>query len=303
LGSDFLKGNISYTIENIGIFLNSGWHGPIYTTVPKPGVPSSSIPDAAPGLPFGDPSSPSSTPSKQTPKPGPTPVIIPANVPNAILEEEGNNLLSHVGGTLTYDTRGGGQLPIKGQKTELDGQFFGGPLGGDREFYRLELRTAWYFPGLAKGHVLELVGHAGVAEGVQGGYVPFYEAYYLGGLYTLRGFKYRNVSPRQPGFSEPIGGDTYWFGSAEYSVPIFEQESETGKGIGVRFAVFYDVGNVESDPYDFSASGYSDDYGFGLRLNLPIGPLRLDYGIPIHHDQYNSSSGRFQFGVGYRREF
>ena len=38
-------------------------------------------------------------------------------------------------------------------------------------------------------------------------------------------------------------------------------------------------------------------------LNLPIGPLRLFYGIPIHHDEFNSSSGRFQFGVGYTREF
>ena len=40
-----------------------------------------------------------------------------------------------------------------------------------------------------------------------------------------------------------------------------------------------------------------------LRLNLPIGPLRLDYGIPITHDKDNGSSGRFQFGVGYTREF
>ena len=34
-----------------------------------------------------------------------------------------------------------------------------------------------------------------------------------------------------------------------------------------------------------------------------IGPLRLDYGIPINHDKYSGSSGRFQFGVGYTREF
>jgi len=38
-------------------------------------------------------------------------------------------------------------------------------------------------------------------------------------------------------------------------------------------------------------------------LNLPIGPLRLDYGIPITHDKDNGGSGRFQFGVGYTREF
>jgi outer membrane protein insertion porin family len=41
-----------------------------------------------------------------------------------------------------------------------------------------------------------------------------------------------------------------------------------------------------------------------LRLNIPhLGPLRLDYGVPIHHDPYNDSSGQFQFGVGYTREF
>jgi outer membrane protein insertion porin family len=116
----------------------------------------------------------------------------------------------------------------------------------------------------------------------------------LGGLYSLRGFKYRSVSPRDPGFTEPIGGDTYWFGSLEYSIPIIER---------LRFALFYDVGNVLSGPYDFSFSNISDNWGVGLRLNLPIGPLRLDYGIPIHHDQFNSSSGQFQFGVGYTREF
>jgi outer membrane protein insertion porin family len=48
---------------------------------------------------------------------------------------------------------------------------------------------------------------------------------------------------------------------------------------------------------------FNDNWGLGLRLNLPIGPIRLDYGIPIHHDQYNSSSGQFQFGVGYTRGF
>jgi outer membrane protein insertion porin family len=41
-----------------------------------------------------------------------------------------------------------------------------------------------------------------------------------------------------------------------------------------------------------------------MRLNIPhLGPLRLDYGIPITHDQYNSSSGQFQFGVGWSRPF
>ena len=150
---------------------------------------------------------------------------------------------------------------------------------------------------------MELGGRAGVVNAFgQSTDVPFFERYYLGGLYSLRGFKYHYISPRQvPNIpeNEPIGGDTYWFGTAEYSIPIFEQE----RGVGVRFALFYDIGSVGSNPYNLNLSDYSDNWGIGLRLNLPIGPLRLDYGIPIRHDQYNSSSGKFQFGVGWERPF
>jgi len=159
---------------------------------------------------------------------------------------------------------------------------------------------------LFKGHVIEVGGRGGVADSLEGGDVPFYDRYYLGGLYSLRGFKFRNISPREafdptaPNVAtEPIGGDTYWFGSVEYSVPIFEKEG----GVGLRVALFYDIGAVDSGSYSFSTS-YDDNWGLGMRLNIPhLGPLRLDYGIPITTDPYNSSSGQFQFGVGYTRQF
>jgi outer membrane protein insertion porin family len=166
------------------------------------------------------------------------------------------------------------------------------------------LKSSWYIKGFYPGHVLELVGGTGVADAYgSSADVPFYDRYYLGGLYSLRGFRYRSVSPREAGSGskEPIGGDTYWFGSAEYSVPIFQSEKE--HGVGLRFAVFYDIGNVMLDSYTYDFSNYLDNWGLGFRLNLPIGPLRLDYGIPIHHDQFNKNSGQFQFGVGYTRQF
>jgi outer membrane protein insertion porin family len=217
-----------------------------------------------------------------------------SEIPQAILDEEGNTLASRVGATLAYDTRNSVELPNRGQRTELMGELTGGPLGGEREYYKLELRTGWYFKGLFPGHVLEIVGRTGVADSLESDRdVPFYDRYYLGGMYTLRGFKYRHISPREEGFDEPIGGDTFWFASAEYSIPIIDR---------LRFAVFYDIGAVSADSYQWS-SDYSDNFGFGIRLNLPIGPLRLDYGIPITHDQYNSSSGQFQFGVGWERPF
>ena len=113
--------------------------------------------------------------------------------------------------------------------------------------------------------------------------------------------RYRGVSPREPGSGtkEPIGGDTYWFGSVEYSLPIIER---------LRIAAFYDIGEVRLSSYSADFSKYNDNWGVGLRLNLPIGgpqgmPLRLDYGIPIHHDKFNGSSGKFQFSAGFERPF
>jgi outer membrane protein insertion porin family len=225
--------------------------------------------------------------------------VQPRNVPQAILDEEGDSLVSKVGLSLAYDTRNSVLLPDAGQRTSIAAELASSALGGERDYYQLELKSAWYVRGFFKGHVLELTGRGGVTEGFNGDDVPFYDRFYLGGLYSLRGFKYRAISPREPGFDEPIGGRTYAFGSAEYSVPIFQQE----KGAGVRFAVFYDIGFVNEDAYDFNGKNFSDDWGIGLRLNLPIGPLRLDYAFPINHDEFSDGDGRFQFGVGYTREF
>lgn len=264
LWNDFAIGGISYTLESVGIDLDPSLH------------PARLIRENLPGR-------------------GEIIRVDPANAPQALLAEDGRALVSRFGLSLAYDTRNSTFLPNRGQRTELFAEI-AGPWPGEKDYWRTELRSAWYFRGLLPGHVLEVVGRAGVADSFgDTDAVPFYDRFYLGGLYSLRGFKYREISPREPGFEEPVGGNTYWFGSVEYSIPIIER---------LRFAVFYDIGNVMADPFDFNFSRYSDNWGFGIRLNLPIGPLRLDYGIPISYDRrYSGGNGRFQFGVGYTREF
>jgi outer membrane protein insertion porin family len=279
--NESIIGGLSYTLEDVGIVLDNPYHGWVNqgllgTAPPNP-------PGTIGGL-LG--------PGGVAPNPRP-------NVPNAIVAEEGWHMLPRVGATLAYDTRGGGDLPMHGQRTGLGAQFIGGPLDFDKEYYKLSLDSSWYFKGLARGHVLELGAHTGVADSLKSGDVPFYDRYYLGGMWSLRGFRYRGVSPRQAGFNEPIGGDTFWFGSAEYSIPIVEQEH----GVSLRFAVFYDLGSVAARPYTANWGGYLDNWGVGLRLNLFLAPIRLDYGIPIRHDIYNTASGQFQLGVGFTRDF
>ncbi len=232
----------------------------------------------------------------------PPPVVSPPHpIPNTLLHEAGNALLSKFDFALALDTRGPGYLPDRGQRSEIAMEL-AGPFGGEKDYYKLELKTHWYFRGFFRGHVIEVLGGTGVADAYGSTpMVPFYDRYYLGGLSTLRGYHYRGVSPREAdsGSREPIGGDSYWFGSVEYSLPIIER---------LRIAAFYDIGEVRLSPFSADASTYNDNWGVGLRLNLPIGgpqgmPLRLDYGIPIHHDRYNSASGKFQFSAGFERPF
>ncbi|MGH7950987.1 MAG: outer membrane protein assembly factor BamA, partial [Limisphaerales bacterium] len=268
LWSDFFQGTITYTPEDVGISLNNPFHG------------NQTI------------SSGSNQGTTQNPQ----------NAPSAILNEVGDHFYQRLGGTLAYDTRNNSVgLPNHGQRTELDTEF----SAGDKQYYRVEMKTDWFFPGIFPGDVLEASGRVGFTDSLSGGDVPFYDRYFLGGLYSLRGFGYRNVAPREFDpytggyFNEPIGGDSIWFGSLEYSIPILEKPG----GLDVRFALFYDVGMVGAKPYSLG-DDYDDNWGVGFHLNIPhLGPLRLDYGIPIHHDKFNGASGQFQFGVGYSRPF
>lgn len=234
-----------------------------------------------------------------------------ADVPNtaspAIKDQEGATLVSEAGVRLDYDRRGPGFLPNRGFRTVFNTGVAGGPLGADADFYRLELRHAHYFPGFAKGHVLEVLGRIGVIDSYgRSTDVPLFERWFMGGAFNMRGFEYREVGPKDI-TGEPLGGSTYWFGSVEYSIPIIDR---------VRLAAFYDIGMAYQDAFSFNPNVYdrngnpvldtgvyNDNVGLGIRLNLPIGPLVFDYGIPLTSDQFNDSSGQFQFRAGYQRDF
>jgi outer membrane protein insertion porin family len=79
----------------------------------------------------------------------------------------------------------------------------------------------------------------------------------------------------------------------EYTFPLIER---------VRGAVFYDVGVVNAKSWDLG-SGIYHDAGVGLRLNLPFGPLAIDYAIPLgtpSGDKAADKGGQFQFYLDYK---
>ena len=209
-----------------------------------------------------------------------------------ILGSAGDHDVSQVSFEVIRDTRDKLVSPTSGNRIDFTTSVAGGILGGTDSFYSFEFKGSQNFKVFdTQTQVLELVGRAGVRDNY-GGFaaLPYYDAFYLGGPDTLRGFQFQDVSPRDQ-FSEPIGGKTYGMFTAEYSVVVVDP---------IRVAAFYDVGFVNVAAYDFNPSGYNDDFGIGLRLMVAGSPLSLDYGIPIKGDHYNKHGGQFNFSFGTR---
>ncbi|PTY02185.1 outer membrane protein assembly factor BamA [Opitutaceae bacterium EW11] len=204
----------------------------------------------------------------------------------------GTQHVSMVGFQLLRETRDKIVNTTSGNRMELTTEVAGGPFGGDLDFYRLEFRGSQFFPIFeAQTQVLAIVGRAGVVDSYgQTSRLPYYERWFLGGPNNLRGFENRDVGPKDSnGYN--LGGKTYGMLTLEYSLDIVSP---------VRFAVFYDAGFVNIDPYDFSPAGYNDDFGVGLRLFVAGAPLSLDFGIPLTSDRYNKKGNQFNFSFGTR---
>ncbi len=224
--------------------------------------------------------------------------------------QQGSTLRSAIEASWTFDTRNSVFLTTRGNRTELTATLVGGPVGGDESVYKLEGKTTFYFP-VFENQVFQILAAVGVVQAygqtqgsgpivdedpspfldlVKVDDVPIFDRYFLGGANNLRGFGFRDVGPKDT-HNDPIGGNTFMNGTAEYTFPIVER---------VRGAVFFDVGEVQFNSYSYNTGNLKSDAGIGLRLNLPIGPLRLDYGYPIMTDPSTGTSGKFQFSVGYQ---
>jgi outer membrane protein insertion porin family len=287
---------------------------------------------------------------------------VAGGVSPAILAEEGTTTKSMVSTALVWDRRDNPFLTRRGEKVSISSYVSGGPLGGDEQIYGFDVQATKYFrfpgdlilvfdveaatvdvwnkpetkniPGFF-GEVFDINGKpvlAGppgsqfqVTEPVQVSVsnVPIFDRLYLGGSNNLRGFRFRDISPKDSR-GQPIGGQSMARATVELTFPIIEK---------ARGAIFYDAGLVNPDAWDFGVQtlevpprlnaqasfnyaqrnnlpypplmprstfdSFGDDFGIGVRLDLPIGPLRLDYGFPIHRAG-NTGHGHLNFSVGYQ---
>jgi len=181
--------------------------------------------------------------------------------------------------TFRRDSRDSLFSPTKGSDNSISVEMAG--LGGATAFLRYVAESGWYFP-LRWGCVGLLHARVGYMGALPWGDLPIYEKFYLGGIDSIRGFKYADISPRDPAFAnERVGGDRFIQLNSEYRFPLLTK-------LGVMGTIFFDAGNVygpgEVQPF------LRPTTGFGLRWFSPMGPLRVEWGYNLTRKSFERSN-------------
>ena len=212
---------------------------------------------------------------------------IDLNASNLIKEQEGISATSSIRLGYNYDTRDFPQDPREGVNLRLSTELAGGALGGTNDFVRYEVEGSFFTPltgdliGLAH---LEL----GVISPFGGDEAPVTERYFMGGLYTLRGFEYRMVGPLEDG--EPVGGTKSFLMNLEATYPLIRDAN-------IKGVLFLDGGNVWAEDEDVKAVDLRYGAGFGFRWAAPIGLLRLEWGFNLDPKPDEVQPG-WEFSIG-----
>ena len=186
---------------------------------------------------------------------------------------------------LRRDSRDSLFAPTKGSDNSISVEMAG--LGGDTAYMRYVAETGWYYP-FRWSTVGVIHARFGYMQQLPWGAMPAYEKFYLGGIDSVRGFKYAEISPRDPNTNERIGGDKFTQLNVEYRFPIY-------KKLGLMGTVFFDAGNVYGA--NWVPPALRTSIGAGFRWFSPMGPLRVEWGYNLSKKPWERTSA-WEFTMG-----
>ncbi len=254
-------------------------------------------------------------------------IVNPDRASAAIFESEGKRLTSLAGLSLIYNTLDNPQAPTLGFYGELKGDVAG--LGGDAKFVRTTFDGRYYHPLGWENLIGMLRVQAGNIKAFGKDDLAVLD-HFAGGPDLVRGFEPQGFGPRDvtrwinrgpnrlskygggsPN-NDPLGGTTYYGGSAEVQFPIFGLPKE----IGLKGALFADAGSV----FDYEGvqslrvapgkkgvltvnaedeNKIRSSVGASLLWQSPLGPIRFDFAKVLSKAKYDETQV-FRFSGGTR---
>lgn len=200
--------------------------------------------------------------------------------------------------TLRYDKRNNVFETTKGKYASASVEYTG--LYGDHKWIKGSLEGRYYKPVVGELVFRSRIKYQQLVKTSSRG-LPRTEKFQMGGSRNMRGYNYEDIGPQallvekdaKAGTAATrfnLGGTSLFLGQFEFVHPLVKEA-------GLKWVLFYDVGNVYQDGLDFGDLKMRQDYGFGFRWFSPIGVLRFEFGYPI--DPLPEEDGQqFHFDIG-----
>jgi outer membrane protein insertion porin family len=195
---------------------------------------------------------------------------------------EGSKTTSSITPSLTRDTRDNFLDPSSGSRNSIYVTFAG--VGGQNAFIKGVADSAWFFP--FGSTTIALRGRFGYAKGIFNKELPWYERFYVGGIYTVRGLGYGQAGPKSN--DEYIGGTKELIFNTEFIFPILSE-------LKLKGVVFFDAGNSYDSAEAIGKLRYTS--GTGIRWISPMGPIRVEWGYNLDRKP-GEASNKVEFTFG-----
>lgn len=182
--------------------------------------------------------------------------------------------LAGLPGFLAWDSTDDALDPSRGFRLRLAATPFLGRVDGRSVAFALAEITGSTYVALDDDgrYILALRGRAGSILGASLADVPANHRLYAGGGGSVRGYGRDMIGPLDA-LNDPVGG----LSAIEAGVELRARLRDDLGG-----ALFLEAGSVSTDPWPDPGEGLRIAAGLGLRYYSPVGPLRLDIGVPLN---------------------
>jgi len=226
-------------------------------------------------------------------------------------------LTSTLEGTVLRNSTDNPFYPTKGTRLSVNGQFTGGPFGGDLNYLIWRTEGRAYLPSVLKRITTMVRLRVGTVNSYPwiGGTVPDNVRFRLGGGNTvdpLRGYDdYQVVPPKFDHFDttytpvfDPTTGNTNLvsrvsrirYPGGRY-LGLFTLEQQFPIAHPLHGLFFFDAGNVWDQRSEINPRQLKVGAGIGFRMEIPLlGNIGFDYGYGFQRDDRPRWAGHFMLG-------